>query len=290
MLKNRLIPCLVLRDGLIVQSINFKRYLPVGKAKIAVEFVSKWDVDEIILLDITATRNKIKPNLDLISSISEQCFVPLTIGGGISEINDIRNIINAGADKICINMAALENQNFIFDASRVFGNQCIVVSMDVKLNPAGSYEVYGRNGTVPTGLTPVFWAQKVQNLGAGEIFLNSIDRDGSKTGYDLELVSQVSQAVKIPVIACGGVGQMEHLVQGITKGRASAVAAANIFQYTEHSTILAKAALKAAGINIRLNTEATYDDFKFDDKGRILKKHEADLKDIWFEKHKLENI
>jgi len=267
MLKNRLIPCLVLRDGLIVQSINFKRYLPVGKAKIAVEFVSKWDVDEIILLDITATRNKIKPNLDLISSISEQCFVPLTIGGGISEINDIRNIINA-----------------------VFGNQCIVVSMDVKLNPAGSYEVYGRNGTVPTGLTPVFWAQKVQNLGAGEIFLNSIDRDGSKTGYDLELVSQVSQAVKIPVIACGGVGQMEHLVQGITKGRASAVAAANIFQYTEHSTILAKAALKAAGINIRLNTEATYDDFKFDDKGRILKKHEADLKDIWFEKHKLENI
>ncbi len=290
MLKKRLVSCLVLRNNLIVQSINFKRYLPVGKADIAIEFVANWDVDEIVLLDISAARNNTKPDLGLVSSISERCFVPLTVGGGIRELDDIKNLINAGADKISINSIALESPEFIRDASRFFGSQCIVVSIDALRNAAGKYEVFSFSGRNSVGMDPVSWAKQVEELGAGEIFLNSVDRDGSKMGYDLELIRAVSSAVTIPVIACGGVGKMEHLVEGILKGGASAVSAANIFHYLEHSTIIAKAQLRASGIDIRLNTEAKYEDFDFDAEGRILKKDEAVLERIWFEKHKVEKI
>jgi len=290
MLKKRLIPCLVLRNNLIVQSINFKRYLPVGKANIAIEFVANWDVDEIVFLDISATRNKLKPNLGLVSSISERCFVPLTVGGGIKETDDIKNLINAGADKISINSIALERPEFIREACRFFGSQCIVVSIDVLLNSAGQYEVFSFSGKDVTVKDPVLWAKQVEELGAGEIFLNSVERDGSKMGYDLELIRSVSAAVTIPVIACGGVGKIEHLAEGILKGGACAVSAANIFHYVEHSTILAKAQLKAAGIDIRLNTAAKYEDFSFDPEGRVLKKDDGDLERIWFEKHQMEKI
>jgi cyclase len=285
MLKKRLIPCLISKDGLIVQSINFRQYLPIGRVKIAIEFVAKWDVDEIILLDISATRDGKKPDFELVSLISERCFVPLTLGGGIHDISDIKNLIRAGADKIVINSESLSNPDFIRKSSVVFGSQCIVVSVDVKRHSDGRYEVYGDSGSNPTGLDPVEWAVRVQELGAGEIFLNSIDRDGSKLGYDLDLVKMITGAVKIPVIACGGVGKMEHLVEGITVGKASAVAAANIFQYIEHSTIIAKAYLLRAGIDIRLDTLAKYEDFTFDETGRILKKKDSELDEIWFERH-----
>lgn len=290
MLKKRLIPCLILKDNLIVQSINFRRYLPIGIAKIVIEFVTRWDVDEIFLLDITATKEGRKPNLELIASISEQCFVPLTVGGGIHEISDIRQVIRAGADKVSINSEALRNPRFIAEGSKTFGSQCIVVSIDVALNSDGKYEVFVDSGKSPTGLTAVEWAMKVQELGAGEILLNSIDRDGSKQGYDLELLRMVSESVKIPVIACGGVGKMEHLVQGITEGKVSAVSAANIFHYIEHSTIIAKAYLKNAGIDVRLNTAAKYEDFSFDEFGRITKREDSVLEKILFEKHKVEKI
>lgn len=290
MLKKRLISCLILRDHWIVQSLNFKRFLPVGRASVAVEFMKNWDIDEIILLDITASRDSRKPDLGLVADISRKCFVPLTMGGGIHTINDIKTLIRAGADKISINSEALRNPTFIKESSNVFGSQCIVISMDIKLNDKAQYEVFGNSGKEPTGLDPITWARKAEELGAGEIFLNSIDRDGSRNGYDLNLIRQVAQAVEIPVIACGGVGKMEHFVEGFTIGGAAAVAAANIFQHTEHSTIIAKAYLKNAGLDIRLSTLANYKKFEFDTNGRILKKSDSELEEIWFEKHKLEMI
>ncbi len=290
MLKKRLIPVLILKDNVIVQSIGFKRYLPIGKAGIAIEFVARWDVDEIVLLDITAAREGRKPNLALISSVSERCFVPLTVGGGIRTVQDIQDVIHAGADRVSINAAALEDPSFITEGARVFGKQCMLVSIDVRKNAAGACEVYGDSGRRPTGRDPVRWAKDVESLGAGEILLNSIDRDGSKEGYDIELIKSVTGAVSIPVVALGGVGKMEHLIEGVTRGGASAVAAGNIFHYIEHSTIVGKVHLKAAGIDIRLNTDAKYEDFTFDETGRILKRNEQKLQDIWFEKHEVEKI
>ena len=290
MLKKRLIPCLILKDGLIVQSIQFKRYLPIGKAGIAVEFVSNWDVDEIVLIDISATKQERKPDLELIELISKKCFVPLTIGGGIHELETIKDVIRAGADKISINSEALNNPAFITQAADVFGAQCIVVSIDVKVNDKGDYEVVADNGQIWTGKNPPEWAKEVEERGAGEIFLNSVDQDGMKQGYDLELIRQVSDAVRIPVIACGGVGQFEHLVDGVEKGHASAVAAGNIFHYTEHSTIVAKAYLQNKDVPVRLNTAAKYDGFTFDEHGRIQKRDDQDLENIWFERSVKEKI
>ena len=290
MLKKRLIPCLILRDGFIVQSFEFKRFLPIGKAKIAVEFVVNWDVDEIVLLDITATRNGAPPDTDLIRLVSDHCFVPLTVGGGIHALSDIREVMRAGADKVSINSEALKNPSFIKESSDIFGSQCIVVSVDVRINPKGRYEVVADSGKKYTGLHPVEWAQRLQELGAGEIFLNSVNRDGSRRGYDLDLVRMVSEAIRIPVIACGGVGEMSHLADGIRIGKASAVSAANIFQHMEHSTIIAKAYMKNAGIDVRLNTAAKYGDFEFDERGRLLKKRDSSLEEIWFERSVKENI
>jgi len=290
MLKKRLIPCLIMQNELLVQSIGFEKYLPIGTAKIAIEFVTNWDVDEIVLLDITATAEGRKPNHDLIKEASKCCFVPLTVGGGISSIEDIKGLIRAGADKISINTMALDEPQFITRAASVFGKQCIVVSIDVQKTSEGGYRVIKSPGKQGTGMDPAAWALRVQELGAGEILLNSVDRDGSKEGYDVDLIRTVTDAVDIPVIACGGVGRMEDLADGIVEGKASAVAAANIFHYIEHSTIIAKSCLRKAGIDIRLNTAAKYENFEFDEFGRILKQDEGGLESIWFEKGKIEKI
>jgi cyclase len=290
MLKKRLIPCLVLRDGLIVQSIGFERYLPIGRPGIVIEFVTNWDVDEIVLLDITASAQRRKPDMAMIEMISRRCFVPLTVGGGISSIDDIQNVLHAGADKIAVNTAAIRNPSFIRESAAVFGSQCIVVSMDVKVNSKGRHEVMTDAGRTFSGLDPVDWARTVEGLGAGEIFLNSVDRDGKKSGYDLDVISRVSGAVSIPVIACGGVGKMADLADGVIQGHAAAVSAGNIFHYTEHSTIVAKAHLKKAGVDVRLNTSAKYDSFDFDELGRIVKREDASLEDLWFEKGKAKVI
>jgi len=258
MLKKRLIPCIILRNGLLVQSIEFRRYLPIGKPKIAVEFFNAWDVDEIIILDISASYEHRGPLYELIQHVSKICFVPLAVGGGIRTVNDIREILKVGADKVSINTEAICRPSFITEGAEIFGSQCMVVSIDVKTNAQGNYEVCSHGGRHATGLNPVEWAQQVEKRGAGEIFLNSIDRDGTKKGYDLELVRTVSDAVGIPVIACGGVGKMSDFLEGVMEGHASAVSAANIFHYYEHSTILAKASLKKAGVAIRLSTAATY--------------------------------
>ncbi len=270
MLKKRLIACLLIRDGLIVQSIGFKKYLPIGFPKYPLEFVNKWDVDEIVLLDMSATKENRTINIDLLELLSKSCFVPLTVGGGITNIEDVKNIIRAGADKVSINTIAIKKPNFITDIADKFGSQCAVVSIDCRLDNDGFYRVYTNSGKENTNLIASEWAKEVEDMGAGEIFLNSVDRDGSKKGYDINLIKEISNSVSIPVIACGGVGDFKDFAPGISEGGASAVAAGNIFHYIEHSTIVAKMHLLQSNIDIRLDSEATYKGRKFDKNGRLM--------------------
>ncbi|SVD61762.1 uncharacterized protein METZ01_LOCUS414616, partial [marine metagenome] len=262
-LKNRLIPIIILKDDLIVQSFNFKRFLPIGKLKTAIDFFVNWDVDEIVILDIDATKQDRRPKLDVIKRASRECFVPLTIGGGIRSLSDIKDVLRAGADKISINSYAVENPKFITDAAVRFGNQSITVSIDA-MKVSNEYNVFIRNGKIDTGIKVSDWAKKLERLGAGEILINSIERDGSREGYDLKLLNLISSNVNIPVIACGGVGNMRHLVSGIVDGHCQAVAAANIFQHTEHSTIAAKAMMNKLGAPVRLSSDVKYENFDFD--------------------------
>jgi cyclase len=280
MLKKRLIACLLIRDGLIVQSIGFNKYLPIGHPKFPLEFVAKWDVDEIILLDMSASSENRVLNLDLLDNLSKSCFVPLTVGGGIKSVDDVRNIIRAGADKVSINTSAIENPCLITEIANIFGSQCVVVSMDCKLDNSGNYIVYSQSGNKNTKILAKDWAKNVENLGAGEIFLNSIDRDGSKLGYDNDLIKSITSSVSIPVIACGGVGEFSHFASGIIDGKASAVAAGNIFHYIEHSTIVAKVNLLQSGVDIRLDSDATYEGRDFDENGRLLMMSGEDLSKI----------
>ncbi len=252
MLKKRLIPCIIVRDGFTVKSMGFKDYQIVGRPLISVEYFNRWAVDEIILLNITAHKEESKDYwFEVIKGLSKKAFVPLTVGGGTRTVGDIREILRMGADKVSINTQAIVEPEFISESSKVFGSQCIVVSIDAKTNSEGNYEVFSHCGKKPTGFNPVEWAKKAESLGAGEIFLNSIDRDGSMKGYDLDLVKAVSQAVSIPVIACGGVGKWQDLVDGIKIAGASAVSASNIFHFTEQSTKAAKKAMIEAGIDVR---------------------------------------
>ena len=269
MLKKRLIACLIIKDGLLVQSIGFKKYLPIGNPKFTVEFVSRWDVDEIVILDITAREHNRVIDTNVLKSISKHCFVPLSVGGGIRNLDHVKTIISMGADKIVLNSEIFKNKRIITDISSKFGSQCVVVSIDVK-KENGKYFVYSDGGTKKTKYNPALLAKEVENLGAGEIFLNSIDLDGSKKGYDLNLISIVAKSVDIPIIAIGGAGEVAHFKDGIISGGASAVAAANMFHYIEHSTIMAKANLKKFGINVRLDSEANYQDREFDDQGRLV--------------------
>jgi len=267
MLKKRLIACLIIKDNLIVQSQEFKNYFPIGKPNFSIEFVARWDVDEIILLDISNKRNN---NYSQLKLFIKKCFVPITYGGGIKSIRDVHNVINSGADRISINTNAINNPEFIENIAKIYGEQCVVVSIDYKVEENGKKQVYKCNGKKATGLNVVDWAKKCQELGAGEIFLNSIDRDGKGIGYDIETIRELTDNIKIPVIACGGVGKFSDFPMGITKGGASAVAAANIFHYVEHSTIIAKANMLKNDVRVRLNKIAQYKDRKFDKNGRLI--------------------
>lgn len=281
MLKKRLIACLLLRNGLIVQSFGFNHYLPIGQPRFPIEFTVKWDVDEIVLLDMSASPVGRGPEARNLEMLSQFCYVPLTVGGGIRSVDDVRRAIRAGADKACINTHALARPQLITEIAEVFGSQCAVVSIDCRREPDGTYGVYTGSGRVATGWTAERWAGQCEKLGAGEIFLNSIDRDGARIGYDLELIKSVSQAVGIPVIACGGVGNYGHFASGIHAG-ASAVAAANIFHHTEHSTIFAKAHMLKAGIDVRMDSEAKYASRDFDEDGRLMMLEAKQLADIEF--------
>lgn len=282
MLKKRLIACLLVRDGLIVQSIGFNKYLPIGRPRFAIEFVVRWDVDEILLLDMSAAREGRGPDLALIEMLSRYCFVPLTVGGGVGSVADVRNVIRSGADKVSVNAHALARPGLITEIAEAFGSQCAVVSIDARKDADGTHRVYSDSGRRAWPLTAAEWAAQAQAAGAGEIFLNSIDRDGSRLGYDIDLIREVTAAVSIPVIACGGVGNHGHFAPGILDGGASAVAAANIFQHMEHSTILAKAHLLKDGVDVRLDSQARYANRDFDANGRLLMTDLQTLLDIEF--------
>lgn len=267
MLKTRLVPCIITKGSLVVQSFNFKKYLPIGNVKTAIEFFVNWDVDEIIILDIDAYRESRRPNIELVEWAAMECFVPLTVGGGITTLEDISDLLNAGADKVCVNSIARHNPGFIAEAAAVYGSQCVTVSIDV-IEADGGYYVYDHVSRQIVDAIPADYALEMEKLGAGEIFLNSVDRDGSRLGYDTNLLKSVSSNLKIPVIACGGVGKVTDLAAGVLEGQCQAVAAANIFQHTEHSTIAAKSHLKRSGVPVRLSSSVRYEDFKLDFMGR----------------------
>lgn len=263
MLKVRLIPTIILKGEMLVQSVGFKKFLPIGKVDAAIEFFTNWDVDEIIISDIDATRENRGPLLKVIERAAKNCFVPLTVGGGVRALQDVKDLLNAGADKVCVNTAAFEKPDFVSDIARIYGNQFVTVSVDTK-KVNGVDKSFVRNATVDTGLTAVDFAKRAVELGAGEIMLHSVDRDGSKQGYDLELLKQVRKVVDVPIIASGGVGSFKHMADGVNLGQASAVAAGNIFQYTELSTIAAKSFMKKNGVQIRIDSDVTYENYRFD--------------------------
>lgn len=231
MLKARVIPCLLLKNKGLVKTVQFKEPRYVGDPINAVWIFNQKEVDELIFLDIMATKESNKPSIELISKISDECFMPLTVGGGIRSVEDIKELLNAGAEKVSINTYAVENPSFIKEASDVFGSQSIVVSIDAKRHKKGLYEVFTHRGTRPAGIDPVSLAVQMEGMGAGEILINSIDREGTMEGYDIQLIREVSDAVNIPVIACGGAGKLEDFADAINVGHASAVAAGSFFVF-----------------------------------------------------------
>lgn len=252
MLKKRLIPVLILRDGKVVQSVKFKHTNVIHwKPSTAIDCFDRWAVDEIIVLDVSRDQRKREKFYDTILAISKKCFVPLSVGGWVDSVDEVSKLLRLGADKVVINTEALTNPDLISKCVKVVGTQCIVLSIDIKLNEKGEYEVFIDRGRKGTSVAPLEWAKKAEKLGAGEIFLNCIDRDGNREGYDLDFLKQLTQTVNIPVIAMGGVFTWQHLVDGIVQGGADAVAAANIFHYTEQSTKKAKGFMREAGLDVR---------------------------------------
>ena len=256
MLKTRIIPCLDVNNGRVVKGVNFVDLIDAGDPVEQAKIYDQQGADELCFLDITATSDNRDTIYDVVSRTAEQVFIPLTVGGGVRTLSDIRKLLEAGADKISINSAAVKNPEFVEEAAEKCGSQCIVVAIDAKRRTAGKereegWEIYTHGGRKPTGIDAVKWAKKMADYGAGEILLTSMDKDGTKTGFDLELTRTVSDVVPIPVIASGGVGILSHLVDGIKQGHASAVLAASIFHFGEYSIAEAKKAMKEAGIAVR---------------------------------------
>jgi cyclase len=251
-LKKRLIPSIVLRDGTVVRSVNFKHTNVIHwKPMTAVDFFNKWAVDEIVLLDVSRTHAQREKFYEVVEGLSRKCFVPLTVGGWVGDVDEVRRLLRLGADKVSINTAAVRRPELITECARVFGAQCMVVAIDVRRAAGGTPEVWIDRGAERTAWSAPAWAREAEARGAGEILLTSIDRDGSGLGYDLDLVRDVVAAVSIPVIAFGGAFTWQHLVDGITLGGADAVSAANVFHFTEQSTRKAKDHMRASGIDVR---------------------------------------
>jgi cyclase len=252
MLAKRIIPCLDVNAGRVVKGVNFVELRDAGDP---VEIARRYDeqgADEITFLDITASSDDRDIILHIVEACAEKVFIPLTVGGGVRKVEDVRRLLNAGADKVSMNTAAVTNPQLVADASGKVGSQCIVVAIDAKQTSLGRWEVFTHGGRNATGMDAIDWAKQVAELGAGEILLTSMDRDGTKAGFDLALTRAVSEAVEIPVIASGGVGTLEHLAAGVTEGRADAVLAASIFHYGEYTVRQAKEFMRSRGIEVRL--------------------------------------
>jgi len=252
MLKMRVIPCLDVKDGRVVKGVNFVDLVDAGDPVAQARIYDAEGADELCFLDITASAENRATLYDAVRRTAEQCFMPLTVGGGVRNVDDIRKLLLAGADKTSINTAAVTRPDFVREAAEKFGSQCIVVAIDAKQTGPSAWEVFTHGGRNATGLDAIDWAKRMATLGAGEILLTSMDRDGTKAGFDIPLTRAVADAVRIPVIASGGVGTLEHLVEGIRDGHATAVLAASIFHFGTYRIAEAKAYLAKAGVAVRL--------------------------------------
>jgi cyclase len=251
MLAKRIIPCLDVKSGRVVKGTQFADLKDAGDPVANARVYDEQGADEIAFLDITASYEERDILIDIVRRTAEKIFIPLTVGGGIKRLEDIRNLLKAGADKVSINTAAVRDPHFVERASKRFGSQCIVIAIDAKRKGEG-WEVFTHGGRVSTGINAVLWAKRMEEMGAGEILLTSMDRDGTKDGYDIELTRAISEQVGIPVIASGGVGTLEHLYEGLVFGKADAVLAASIFHYREFTIAQVKSFLKEKGVTVRL--------------------------------------
>ena len=251
MLKARIIPCLDVKNGRTVKGVNFVDLIDAGDPVEQAKVYDSQGADELTFLDITATHENRDTIFDVVNRTAEQCFMPLTVGGGIRQVEDIRKMLLAGADKVSINTAAVHRPEFVSEAAEKFGAQCIVVAIDAKSTGPDEWEIFTHGGREPTGIDAIEWAKRMADLGAGEILLTSMDRDGTRSGFDIELTRTLADAVTVPVIASGGVGTLDHLVAGVRDGHASAVLAASIFHFGEFSIPEAKAHMAAAGAAVR---------------------------------------
>jgi cyclase len=252
MLAKRIIPCLDVHAGRVVKGINFVNLRDAGDPVELAAFYDREGADELVFLDISASSEARKTMLEVVRNTAREVFIPFAVGGGIRSIEDIRDTLNAGADKVSINSAAIKDPSLITEGARKFGSQCIIVAIDARIREGGGWEVYINGGRTPTGIDVLEWARKVEALGAGEILLTSMDKDGTKDGYDIPLTSAVSEALSIPVIASGGAGNLEHLFEACVDGQADAVLCASIFHYREYSVRQAKQYLAGKGVAIRL--------------------------------------
>ena len=254
-LAKRIIPCLDVDKGRVVKGVQFVDIRDAGDPVEVARRYNEQGADEITFLDITASHEARDTTLHTVERMAGEVFIPLTVGGGVRELQDIRNLLNAGADKVAINSAAIHNPEFVREAAQRFGSQCIVVAIDAKQVQQGDqpkWEIFTHGGRKPTGIDAIQWAEQMTAYGAGEILLTSMDRDGTKNGFDLDITSRISDAVTVPVIASGGVGNLQHLVDGIVKGKADAVLAASIFHFGEHTVPEAKQYMAERGVSVRL--------------------------------------
>jgi cyclase len=280
MLKKRIAALILVKDGIVVQSVGFRRYLPVGSPVIAIEFLNDWGIDEIFLIDIGASRMRRSPDFKMVSDAATRCGVPLAVGGGIVNLDHVKQLMHSGADKVCFNQATLNNQDLIRQVAHIFGEQCVVASIDCISTSLG-LRVYDYLTLSVKDETPAEMARKMRDLGVGEILINSVDRDGSCAGFDLELARSVSNAVTLPVICCGGAGKAAHFMEILKDTGVCAAAAANFFHFTEHSVTTAKAQLSRE-LAVRHESYASYVDAHFDNYGRLLKKPDQELERMRF--------
>lgn len=280
MLKKRIVATLLVKDNIVVQSLKFNHYLPVGRPAIAIEFLDDWGVDEIILLDISATRNSFSPNYTMVRNGASFCRVPLTVGGGITSKEQVLNLMRCGADKVAFNQIALHQPSLLEETAKMFGSQSVVASIDA-LIVDGKHYVYDYLQRKALPVIPAEFARQLQELGAGEILINSVDKDGTQCGFDIKLIADVCAAVTVPVICCGGAGKPQHFIDVLKDTDVSAVAAANFFHFTEHSVTTTKA-LISQSIPIRHETHARYVNNLFDSVGRLLKKEDEELNNLLY--------